>query len=512
MRRFLLTGFFLAVCAAFAGAQTVRWTIKPMYSSIEPMDEYIMKVKVSGKTGAITRDGRVLIEPVVDSLTAFVEGKALALNKFQDEYFLMGILGQDQSVRRPDDTYYIREYPFFSEGLLPAYDSRGMYGYLDETGKPAIPFKFMNVHPFCEGYAAVSKGRPEIVGRLTDGIKAFGMNSVFYIDKNGEELKLEKDLGTIDMGTSFYEGKAVVQQRKGGAYYTISRDGTILEMTVRPLMRLDWKYRLTEEEFPRYVPVEVEDGPVVFYMGGQSGYREGNDIFLPAQFAYARSFSGGYALASLIYGFYGLLKLVPDGRIFCWQQKGPVNPGAGMESVTFQLSLPDVFRNDDWKVTCQAEGQPANETILFKDNSSQREASFTLLRLPRTVEVSVDGIILYKGGFPILDQEEPKPESEPELELDISVVATSRRANSNDNFSFDVVITNPGKRSVEVPVSVTGTNVVFKDQTVTVPAGEKARLSGYFTRVTRTQTRSITVTCGDKTVSKSLTVRPIVGN
>ena len=216
-------------------------------------------------------------------------------------------------------------------------------------------------------------------------------------------------------------------------------------------------------------------------------------------------------MASLIYGYYGLLKLVPDGRILCSQQRGPVDPGAGMESVTFHLSLPEVFRNEDWKIRCQAEGQPVNESILFKDNSSQRAASFTLLRVPRTVEVSVDGILIYKGGFPVLvDQEEPKPEPEPELE--ISLIATSRRANSNDNFSFEVEITNPGKRSVQVPVSVTGANVIFKDQTVTIPAGDKARLSGYFTRVTKTQSRKLTITCGEQTVSKSLTVKPIVGN
>ena len=506
MRRILLAGILLTVCATFAGAQIVRWSIKPIYSSIEPMDDYIMKVKVGGKTGAVTRDGRVLIEPVVDSLTAFVEGKALALNKFQGEYFLMGILGQDQSVRRPADTYYVREYPFFSEGLLPVYDSKGIYGYLDETGKPAVAFKYMNVHPFCEGYAAVSKGRPEIVGRLMDGIKAFGMNNVFYIDKEGNELKLDKAIGTIDMGSSFHEGKAVVQLRKGGAYCTIDRDGTIQEMDVRPTLRFDWKNRLTDEEFPKYVPDVVEDGPVVFYEGGQIGYREDNNIFLPAQFVYARSFSGGYALASLIYGFYGLLKLVPDGKIVCTQQRGTADPGPGMESVTFQLSLPEVFRDEDWKIRCQAEGQPVNESILFKNNSAQRAASFTLLQVPRMVEVSVDGIIIYKGSFPVLEQEEP------DTELAISVVATSRRANSNDNFSFDVVITNPGKRSVEVPVSVSGTNVVFKDQTVTIPAGDKTRLSGYFTRVTKTQTRRITITCGEQIVSKSLTVKPIVGN
>ena len=512
MRRIILTGFFLAVCAAFAGAQTVRWTIKPIYSSIEPMDENIMKVKVGGKTGAITRDGRVLIEPIVDSLTSFVEGKALALNKFQGEYFLMGILGNDQSVKRPADTYYVREYPFFSEGLLPVYDSKGFYGYIDENGQPVVPFKFMNVRPFSQGYAAVSKGRPEVVGRVTDGIKLFGMNNVFYIDRDGNELKLDKMIGTIDMGSSFHDGKALVQQRKGGAYCVIGLDGNVLEMNVRPTLKFDWKFRLTDEEFPQFVSHDVEDGPVIFYEGGQIGYRTGNNIFLPAQFVYARTFSRGYALASTVYGFYGLLKIVPDGKITCVQEKGPVQAGTGMESVTFQITLPEVFRNEDWKVRCQAEGQPMNETLLFKDNSPRRAATFTLLQVPRTVDVSVDGIIIYKNSFPKLGASASVQGTESDGGLEISVVATSRRANSNDNFSFEVVITNPGNQSVEVPVSVAGTNVVFKEQTVTVPAGGKTRLSGYFTRVTRTQTRSITVTCGDKTVSKSLTVRPIVGN
>ena len=107
MRRVLLSWILLTVCV-LAGAQTARWSIKPIYSSIEPMDENIMKVKVGGKVGAITRSGKVLVEPVADSLTAFVEGKALALASFtgagKEEYYLMGILGQDESVKRPSQT------------------------------------------------------------------------------------------------------------------------------------------------------------------------------------------------------------------------------------------------------------------------------------------------------------------------------------------------------------------------------------------------------------------------
>ena len=54
--------------------------------------------------------------------------------------------------------------------------------------------------------------------------------------------------------------------------------------------------------------------------------------------------------------------------------------------------------------------------------------------------------------------------------------------------------------------------MVFNDQTVTIPAGGKSRLSAYFTRVVKTETRSVTVNYGDETITKSITVRPIAGN
>ena len=505
-RRFLLSSILLIVCA-LAGAQTARWSVKPIYSSIEPMDENIMKVKVGGKVGAITRSGRVLVEPIADSLTAFVEGKALALGAFngagKEEYYLMGILGQDESVKRPSSTWYVHDYPFFSDGLLPVYDDRGYYGYLDGNGKVAVPFKYMNVRPFCQGYAAVSKARPEILGRVTDGIKAFGLNSVFYIDKNGDELKLDKIIGTIDMGTSFYQGVAVVQMRKGGSYCTIGLDGKVQQMNVDPILRFDWKFRFSDEKFPEYVDRTTADGPFVFYEGGRIGYRAGNKVFLPPQFVQARDFKGGYALASSNYGFFGILQIIPEGQVICAQEQGPIDPGEGKESVNFHLTLPEIFRNVDWKVICQADGQPAQETYLFSNDFPQRMATFSLPKVPRTVAVSVDGIIIYKGAFPVL---------EPDTELVVSISPTSRRANAKDHFSFEVVISNPGKRNVEIPVSMSGKSLVFKDRTVSIPAGEKTRVVAYFSRVIKTETRSITVNYGDQTISKSITVRPIAGN
>ena len=130
-------------------------------------------------------------------------------------------------------------------------------------------------------------------------------------------------------------------------------------------------------------------------------------------------------------------------------------------------------------------------------------ATFTLPKVPRTLAVSVDGIIIYKGGFPAL---------EPDAVLEVAVNPTSRRANAKDNVSFEVVLTNPGKRSVTIPVSISGRGVVFNDQTVTIPAGGKSRLSAYFTRVVKTETRSVTVNYGDETITKSITIRPIAGN
>ncbi|MEP6925467.1 MAG: WG repeat-containing protein, partial [Pyrinomonadaceae bacterium] len=87
---------------------------------------------------------------------------------------------------------------YFSEGLLPVYREiagEKFFGYLDRTGKIAIPFQFANAAPFFDGLAGVVvkekdktfnayiNPKGEIVLRNTAGIAPFYNGLAFHFLK-----------------------------------------------------------------------------------------------------------------------------------------------------------------------------------------------------------------------------------------------------------------------------------------------------------------------------------------
>ena len=498
MRQLLLAFLScLTVCALPLEAQTVRWAINPAYSSIEPMSETLMKVKEGRKSGIVSCSGEVLLMPVADSITSFVEGRALALRLEENQYCTQSIIKEDGEIINIDTPYYVKDYPFFSEGLLPVFNKKGYYGYMNESGELVIPCEYLNVKPFCQGYAVVYKSSKFLGVRV-------GGDKVLYINAEGKELELDKAVGAIDMGTSFYQGTAVVRQRKGSTYCSIGLDGKVQEMNIKLALKVDWKFRLSTESFPSFDSTPADDGPRVFYeKDDMVGYRASGKVFLPAQFVHAQNFSKGFAVAALEDGRFGLLQLIPGERVSCTQERGEEECGDGMESVVFRFSIPKAFQNDDLTVLCFQEGQPVKTGILRATQSSERIASFVLAQFPRKISVSNNGLIIFTDSYSVL---------EPEADLEFAIVAVSKRANNKDHFSFELVITNPGRYNVDVPVAMTGKNLIFKQQTVSVPADGKARVSAYFANVIKAESRRITITCGEKTITKSLTVKPIAGN
>jgi hypothetical protein len=116
------------------------------------------------------------------------------------------------------------------------------------------------------------------------------------------------------------------------------------------------------------------------------------------------------------------------------------------------------------------------------------------------VEVTCNGLVIYSGEFDALGGVGS---------ITVAAATTANRANQNDEQPFVVTFTNTGKQDTKITVSISGANVSAKRTTLTVKAGQKARINGTFLKVTKTEYRKITITYDDETVSKSLQVKPI---
>lgn len=98
-----------------------------------------------------------LVEEKYDYIGVFHEG--LALTRFGD--YRAGYIDKTGKPAVPAQYYtqFGREkllhYPQFSEGLAAFIDKNGMFGYIDKNAKVIIPFEYDMTYAFKQGLAAV---------------------------------------------------------------------------------------------------------------------------------------------------------------------------------------------------------------------------------------------------------------------------------------------------------------------------------------------------------------------
>lgn len=491
----------LMLCALGVRAQSVKWSVPPEYDAIEQVTEKLYKVTTVKGEGLVSADGKVIVDPEsADKVSDFSEGFAIAMKADAKTkiYRLTGIISEDGEILVPPGEFYIGDYPFFSEGFLPVFNKKGAYGFLDKEGGLAVDFKYSTVHPFCQGYALVGLGKPSKNGS-SSGDPLESKDPVTYVDKNGVEIPLDKSLGKIYFGTSFYNGEAVVKTKKG-SFCTIGTSGEVIQLDVKPNLKFDWKYRLSDEKRPDgFTPPIVYNGPSTYQENGKYGYVKGSRHILSAQFEEAEPFDGKYAIAKVKAGAVGLLKLL-DSEVSCQLERGSVAVAEkGKEGVAVVVSLPQEFKDDDISVRCFGEDHNS-EFTLRGDGTTKRTAQYVLPSSPHNVEVTSNGLVIFSGHFDALG---------PDASITVAAATVNNRANEKDEQPFVVTFTNTGKQTVTLSVSISGSGVSSKKTNLTIKAGQKARVNGTFLKVTKSEYRKITISYGDDTVTKSLQVKPI---
>ena len=346
MRIRLLTLYIICLTCNLLAAQTVQWSVKPTYSSLEEYVGKLYKYRENGKVGLVDISGKVLVEVKYDSITPFIDYHALALDFQGGNCMLKGIVNQNNfNMVEVSDGYFLsQKYPYFSEGKLVVSSNNGKYGYMLTDGSLLVECQYEEAFPFYQDRALVykKKGKDEI-----------------YLTKNGEKLipELIREKGPFSCCYKSFNEKGQSLVFCDYKWRIINLEGKVIES-------FDWdeeekaKSKCKERKLePIYtdnllsIPIESEilavkneQGLFGFQVKGE------NDWCVPAQFSEAYSFKDGYAKVKK-YGKYGILKLKSDvsfnGSLL--QNQVKVIHGKS-DSLKYMLNLPQQLGKVEWKL------------------------------------------------------------------------------------------------------------------------------------------------------------------
>ncbi|USG64993.1 WG repeat-containing protein [Brevibacillus ruminantium] len=221
-----------------------RFIITPSYGYAESFqDNGLAIVQVKNRSGLINTLGLFVVSPIYQTITPFSEGRAVVLD---DRGF--------QVIDEQGNILTAAPYSFigsFKEGRA-VFNQRGeqgkyLYGYLDRSGKEAIPGQYLAANDFQDGKAVVEVKEGEhalidrsgkvlqsypyaYVGPMGDGLLAFSESldgPKGYLDETGKVVISPQ----FSVALPFEEGKAVVNASKDfseNLYGLIDKSGSYL--------------------------------------------------------------------------------------------------------------------------------------------------------------------------------------------------------------------------------------------------------------------------------------------
>lgn len=135
----------------------MEWLCRPgKFVAIQYIGYDLFKVKnADNKWGIISADGKQILDVKCDSITPYVEGRALILDKSGNK--ILGLLNQEGEIIKSFENEFIcvTSFPYYKEGLLGYKGKNGLCGYINSKGAIAINAKFYLAAPFQNGIATV---------------------------------------------------------------------------------------------------------------------------------------------------------------------------------------------------------------------------------------------------------------------------------------------------------------------------------------------------------------------
>lgn len=418
-------------------AQTIQWFAEPQYDFISYLNGSIFKCKEGDNIQLLNFKGRELLSPVADSVTDFIENRALVLDKKGNKYRIRGVVDEFGVFTSVIGEFYTNNYSFYSEGHVSVVDASGKAGYLDVNGNLVIPCQYRIARPFSHGWASVAPAKKK--------------HRTIYIDSKGKTLKLNwfHD-GKVIMGSSFNSSGEALIAYYGNDNAVINSQGLLIRKYEKkenliPIRKYDFSF---DERGDNSVPVILPDisydkSPIPFAAENMKGYKTADHLVVPAQFSQADRFVNGCAIVCKNKK-YGIVKLV-DGS-FSGEFAGEdltVAAGQQVPTYTYSLVVPESMKSKALQVRVDA-GDGKLRDVMFQNGRCEftpyidDEADICVMR----VQVVSDGLLLWTDSI---------EKSITNVSIDIGLPeAVSERANEQDEFRVRSVITNNSNSSVIV--------------------------------------------------------------
>lgn len=472
MKKIIVLVLFCLVLFSTGQAQTVYWKLKPKYQELAPFSETLFKAKDYDAMCIVNANGEELFR--ADSITYITNGYALGLKESDGKYLIAQILDAKGHVTDVKQEYYVTEYPFFSEDKLAVANKKGKIGFINSSGKQVIPFDYVIAHPFREGFASVSKAKKGFAGigasllKKVTGSGKIAIGPSIYIDNKGVVLKLQSEISSPILATSFRNGEALIQCEDDKSYI-INRQGKIVKAMSEVDIKLDDYFSLVDQTSQRanipYIPT-FNSLYSVFKNGNLNGYMQGGIVLCPAQFEEAHGFASGYAVVKKG-GKYGLLQIVL-GKIDM-----TINDKGGKLEV--QTTMPADF-NDCQANLVRTVNDSEKLSFPLEGMQSMRSLSVDIAETTgvKSYDIIVDDLVLLRMSE-TQDEEKGDPKkTKAENRNLVSVRAPSSvRANSKGVCVFDVNVTNRSKKQQTFTVTLS----TGESRTLLLGVGKSGSLS-----------------------------------
>lgn len=464
----------LAICIALTAAVSVlakstEWLVTPQYDQMDYFAPDLYKVMRNGRIGLIDTEGHVVLTPEYDILYDFYQGMAVFGNYSSDGVVIKGSVREDKKVNFASGNYYFHdEYPFYSEGFIPAIDSSGRFGYLDEQCRPAFKFGNDETRPFSEGFAAVGEG-----------------DDFHWLTASGEKLFLSLPNGSYPYGgTNFYNGIAYLWD-EDGKFFILEDNGGIRKTSARDLT-VDYLYRVDSGlgrniEYSEYEPRKSKLLRPIERNGKWAYFDSKNQPLTAYQYDQADYFQGTTARAKSG-GKWGLIHVVEDNETFYAtsnKKQLVFSQNKGCECA-FQLSMPDKWKGQNLQINLRDSETGEKISLTMKGENEyyftyQPDVTKTLISKSFDIEVKNGDIVLWQG------EENYDFAQAIKLRTKLSV---KNVADANNRCFVTATISNPSAIPVSTTVTLSGggSNSIFKSQkvTITIPANGKRSVTSAF--------------------------------
>lgn len=352
----------------------------------------IFKKKSLGMTRLFDMERGKCITVSYDSITNFSDGYALAMKQENESWRIVSLINRNTMTEiLPTKPLYATSIPYFSEGMVAVANNKGYKGYMNVNGDLVIKCSYTKAFPF-------------------------------------------------------YEGKAMVVQKKKSSNKYIDNRGKTVKMTGRD-------ENAVKEVVCQWDKTPSDEGWSLYTTKGKYGYKYNGQIVIPAQFDNAEDIRLGNA-AVRIGEQYGIIKILPYNLNACFVKSGnteicTITYTSGIDPTKLKVHV--LFNGQYFEIFPQSSSTTQRLTCYFTEAQLANEF---------WVNIYYDDLLVKR-----LHHEKPAKEVEKKVSTTAGkVFVTSfgkkgKRANVNDIEYIEATIKNTtmNPQTVKATIYVDGT-------------------------------------------------------